>query len=78
MIETVNEMRVTKRNGKLENIAFDKIVNRIKKLGNEANIKLNYPSLTMKVIDQLYDTISTAEIDELTCATMRCYGITQS
>ena len=32
MIETVNDMRVTKRDGKLENIAFDKIVNRIKKL----------------------------------------------
>jgi ribonucleoside-diphosphate reductase alpha subunit len=77
MIETVNDMRVTKRNGKLENIAFDKIVNRIKKLGNEANIKLNYSSLTMKVIDQLYDTISTAEIDELTaqqCAVMASHN----
>jgi ribonucleoside-diphosphate reductase alpha subunit len=77
MIETVNDMRVTKRDGKLENIAFDKIVNRIKKLGNEANIKLNYSSLTMKVIDQLYDTISTAEIDELTaqqCAVMASHN----
>lgn len=77
MIETVNDMRVTKRNGKHENIAFDKIVNRIKKLGNEANIKLNYSSLTMKVIDQLYDTISTAEIDELTaqqCAVMASHN----
>lgn len=67
------EMRVTKRNGKLENISFDKILNRVKKLGEEANISLNYPSLVMKVIDQLYDTISTTQIDELTaeqCATM--------
>lgn len=77
MIDTANEMRVTKRNGNLENIAFDKIVNRIKKLGNEANIKLNYPSLAMKVIDQLYDTISTAKIDELTaqqCAVMASHN----
>ena len=35
------EMNVTKRNGSLEDIAFDKILNRIKKLGNEANIKIN-------------------------------------
>ena len=29
-------MRVTKRNGELEEIAFDKILTRIKKLGLEA------------------------------------------
>ena len=38
-------MRVTKRNGKLQDIAFDKILNRIKKLGNEANIQINYSSV---------------------------------
>ena len=60
-----NNMRVTKRNGQLEEISFDKILNRIKKLGQEANININYASLSMKVIDQLYDTISTTKIDEL-------------
>jgi ribonucleoside-diphosphate reductase alpha subunit len=67
------EMRVTKRNGDLEVIAFDKILNRIKKLGQEANIQINYSSLAMKVIDQLYDKIPTTKIDELTaeqCAVM--------
>ena len=59
-------MRVIKRNGDLEEIAFDKILNRIKKLGLEANINVNYSSLTMKVIDQLYDKIHTTKIDELT------------
>ena len=59
-------MRVIKRNGELEEIAFDKILNRIKKLGLEANINVNYSSLTMKVIDQLYDKIHTTKIDELT------------
>jgi len=68
-----NEMRVTKRNGELEDISFDKILNRVKKLGQEANIQINYSSLVMKVIDQLYDKIPTTKIDELTaeqCAVM--------
>jgi len=59
------EMRVKKRNGQLQDIAFDKILNRIKKLGLEANIHINYQSLIMKVIEQLYDTIPTSKIDEL-------------
>jgi ribonucleotide reductase alpha subunit len=61
------EMYVTKRNDAIEQIKFDKILNRIKKLGLQANLQLNYSSLTMKVIDQLYDGISTSKIDELTC-----------
>jgi len=67
------EMYVTKRNGQREIVSFDKILTRIKKLGQEANIKLNYTSLVMKVIDQLYDGISTTKIDELSaeqCASM--------
>ena len=64
-MENVNEMRVTKRDGELEDIAFDKILNRIKKLGQEAGIQINYSSLAMKVIDQLYDKIETTKIDEL-------------
>jgi ribonucleotide reductase alpha subunit len=59
------EMRVTKRNGELQEIAFDKILERVKKLGQEANIQINYSSLVMKVIDQLYDKILTCKIDEL-------------
>ena len=68
-----NEMRVTKRNGDLETIEFDKILKRIKTVGQEVNIKINYTALVMKVIDQLYDTISTVKIDELSaeqCASM--------
>ena len=67
------DMKVIKRNGQLEEIAFDKILNRIKKIGSEVNIQLNYASLAMKVIDQLYDTIPTSKIDELTaqqCASL--------
>jgi ribonucleotide reductase alpha subunit len=67
------DMRVTKRDGELEDIAFDKILTRVKKLGQEANIQINYSALVMKVIDQLYDKIPTTKIDELTaeqCAVM--------
>ena len=68
-----DEMYVTKRNGKSEYVAFDKILKRIKTIGQEANIKINYSSLAMKVIDQLYSGISTTKIDELSaeqCASM--------
>jgi ribonucleoside-diphosphate reductase alpha chain len=64
-MDTSFEMKVTKRNGVIEDIAFDKILKRIKKLGQEVNIQLNYSSLAMKVIDQLYDKIETTKIDEL-------------
>jgi ribonucleoside-diphosphate reductase alpha subunit len=65
MDNCTNEMRVTKRDGELQDIAFDKILERVKKLGQEAKININYSSLVIKVIDQLYDKISTAKIDEL-------------
>jgi ribonucleoside-diphosphate reductase alpha chain len=64
-MDNINEMRVTKRDGQLEDIAFDKILTRVKKLGQEVNIQINYSSLAIKVIDQLYDKIDTAKIDEL-------------
>jgi ribonucleoside-diphosphate reductase alpha chain len=67
------EMRVTKRDGQLTTVEFDKILRRLKILGNEAGIKINYTALAMKVIDQLFDGISTTKIDELSaeqCASM--------
>ena len=64
-MDSSTEMRVTKRNGELQEVAFDKILERVKKLGQEAGININYSSLVMKVIDQLYDKIPTAKIDEL-------------
>ena len=69
----MSEMRVTKRDGELKVVEFDKILHRLRVLGNEANLKINYTSLAMKVIDQLYDGISTTKIDELSaeqCASM--------
>ena len=79
----MDEMQVTKRNGGVEDIAFDKILKRIKTMGDK--IHINYSALTMKVIDQLYDKISTSKIDELAaqqCASLSTlhpdYGILAS
>jgi len=67
------EMYVVKRNGEREIVSFDKILQRIKNTGLEADIHINYTTLAMKVIDQLFDGISTTQIDELTsdqCASL--------
>jgi ribonucleotide reductase alpha subunit len=79
------DMFVTKRDGKLEDMSFDKILNRIKKLGQEVGIQVNYSALVMKVIDQLYDKIETTKIDELAaeqCASLSThhhdYGVLAS
>jgi ribonucleotide reductase alpha subunit len=61
-----DEMFVMKRNGKREEISFDKILHRVKKMGAFAKLQLNYSALVMKIIDQLYDGINTSKIDELT------------
>jgi len=78
----VHEMRVSKRDGSLEDMSFDKILNRVKKLGAEAKITINFSALVMKIVDQLYDEIPTSKIDELTaeqCASMTAqhldYGV---
>jgi ribonucleoside-diphosphate reductase alpha subunit len=70
---STDEMYVTKRSGAVEIVSFDKILHRIKTIGTEAGVKINYTSLAMKIIDQLYDKISTTKIDELTaeqCASL--------
>ena len=66
MSTPTTEIHVIKRSGILQNVSFDKILERIKKLGNEANItQVNYTHVTMKVIEQLFNNISTSQIDEL-------------
>jgi ribonucleoside-diphosphate reductase alpha chain len=81
------ELRVTKRDKTLQNVSFDKILFRVKQLGEQFPTLDNIPytTLVMKIIDQLYDTIPTAKIDELTaehCAVMSThhtdYGVLAS
>lgn len=62
-------MKVLKRSGKYEVMSFDKILRRIKSIGMENNIQINYTALAIKVIDQIYDNITTTLIDELTAET---------
>lgn len=76
--DDISDLHVAKRDGTKEIVAFDKILNRLKKIGKERivgveNLKINYTTLAMKVIDQLYDGIHTTQIDELSaeqCASM--------
>ena len=66
-------MQVIKRDGRSEDISFDKILRRVKSIGSEANLTLNYTQFVMRVIDQLHDNITTHQIDELAaeqCATL--------
>ena len=71
---SASDMHVLKRNGEREIVAFDKILARLKNLGKKSGITgVNYTTLVIKIIDQLYDNIPTAKIDELTaqqCAMM--------
>ena len=76
-----HEDYVIKRDGKKETISFDKILKRVKSLG-KGELDVNYTSLVQKIIDRLYDGISTILIDELTaqqCASLATthpdYGI---
>jgi ribonucleoside-diphosphate reductase alpha chain len=62
------DLFVKKRTGKLEPVSFDKILIRVKKIGEESGLKnVKYSALVMKIIDQLYNGIETSKIDELTC-----------
>jgi ribonucleoside-diphosphate reductase alpha chain/ribonucleoside-diphosphate reductase subunit M1 len=62
---------MSKRSGTREIVSFDKILRRIKTIGQEVGVR-STTNLVIKVIDQLYD-ISTTKLDELSaeqCAVM--------
>jgi ribonucleoside-diphosphate reductase alpha chain len=61
-----SEMRVKKRDGSFQEVQFDKILTRVKKIGIQAGVSINFSALVIKIIDQLYDGIPTTKIDELT------------
>jgi ribonucleoside-diphosphate reductase alpha subunit len=61
------EMSVLKRNGRAEIMQFDKILHRLRTLGQIAPpISINFSQLVINIVDQLHDKISTTKIDELT------------
>tara|TARA_B100000902_G_scaffold380960_1_gene416898 strand:+ start:125 stop:2779 length:2655 start_codon:yes stop_codon:yes gene_type:complete len=67
-------MEVTKRNGSKEPVYFDKISIRLNKLIKEGNLKKIDPvKIAQQVIQNLYDGISTLELDNLSarvCASL--------
>ncbi len=56
-------MRVVKRNGNLEDVSFDKVLNRIKVLSQDLNV--NVVEIAQKVCSRIYDGVKTSELDEL-------------
>jgi len=66
-------MQVIKRTGKREEVSFDKITARVKKLVYGLSDHVNPIKISMKVIEGLYDGVSTSDLDNLaaeTAATM--------
>ena len=76
---------VIKRNGLKEEVSFDKVTRRIKKLCYELTSELNPILIAQKVCSQIYNNVSTVELDELTaqiCISMETthldYGVLAS
>ena len=57
-------MRVTKRNGSVESVSFDKVLQRIRKAAR--GLAVNPDGLAQQVLSQIYDGVKTTEIDDLT------------
>jgi ribonucleoside-diphosphate reductase alpha chain/ribonucleoside-diphosphate reductase subunit M1 len=62
-------MYVLKRSGTREIVSFDKTkTHKDDRAGGRG--KINYTNLVIKVIDQLYDNISTTKLDELSAGSV--------
>ena len=64
-----NTMYVVKRDGHKEPVMFDKITERIKKLCYGLNDLVDAVKVAMRVIEGLYDGVSTSELDNLAAET---------
>ena len=62
-------MYVVKRDGHKEPVMFDKITDRIKKLCYGLNDLVDAVKVTMRVIEGLYDGVTTSELDNLAAET---------
>ena len=56
-------MRVIKRNGEMEDVSFDKVLNRLKNLSS--GLTINVSEIAQKVCSRIYDGVKTYELDEL-------------
>lgn len=62
-------MQVIKRDGRKEDVSFDKVLERIRKASTSfsTNLKVNSAAIAQRVIDQIYDGVRTTELDDLAC-----------
>ena len=56
-------MRVIKRNSEMEDVSFDKVLNRLKNLSDELTIDVS--EIAQKVCSRIFDGVKTHELDEL-------------
>ena len=60
-------MKIQKRNGKFEEVSFDKIIRRLKNLCNDTQLgklKLDTSLVAQRVISSIYDGVTSSELDE--------------
>jgi len=69
-------MRVTKRSGRIEDMKFDNVTNRIKKLTYGLSEKCDSSKIAQQVFSSMYDGITTQEIDTLSAEI--CIGMITS
>ena len=62
-------MQVIKRNGKRESVKFDKITARIQKLSYGLSPLVNVIDVAKKVVEGIYDGVTTTELDNLAAET---------
>ena len=65
MIRMSDNFCVIKRNGIKEEVSFDKVTRRLKKLCYELSNKVNPIIVAQKVCSQIYNNVTTIELDEL-------------
>lgn len=61
-------MKITKRNGTLEQLSFDKIIYRLKKIKNDVSLgklsSIDTDVIAQKVVSSIYDGVNSSELDE--------------
>ena len=61
---TNGSMQVVKRDGRREDVSFDKVLERVRKASD--GLSVNPTAITQKILAQIYDGVKTTELDELT------------
>lgn len=67
-MEFNNSMQVVKRDGRKEDVSFDKVLERIRKAcAQPVPLNVNATAIAQRVIDQIYDGVHTTQLDDLAC-----------